>query len=98
MSAAPAEMEFLATTASAATALAALAEPVRSWFLQRFGEPTLIQRTAWPAVTERRHVLISAPTGMGKTLAAFLPLLGMLAAEPPAASPWQCGPSLTGVY
>jgi ATP-dependent Lhr-like helicase len=98
MSAAPSEKEFRAPTASAAVALAALADPVRLWFGQRFGEPTAIQCTAWPAVAAGEHVLVSAPTGTGKTLAALLPLLGRLVTEPPPASPWQCGPMLAGVY
>jgi ATP-dependent Lhr-like helicase len=98
MSGEPSEMEFLTPTATAATAVAALAEAVRAWFRERFGDPTAIQRTAWPAVAAGRHVLISAPTGTGKTLAAFLPLLSKLVTEPPAASPWSCGPALAGLY
>ena len=98
MSATPSEMEFLTSTASAETVLAALTAPVQGWFQQRFGAPTLIQRIAWPTVAAGRHLLVSAPTGTGKTLAAFLPLLGRLIGDAPQASPWQCGPALTGLY
>ena len=36
------------------------------------GEPTEVQERAWPAIARGDHVLVSAPTGTGKTLAAFL--------------------------
>lgn len=44
-----------------------------AWFAEAFGQPTDVQKQAWPLVAEGRHVLISAPTGSGKTLAALLP-------------------------
>jgi ATP-dependent Lhr-like helicase len=72
----------------AATALAALPEPVARWFLQRYGRPTLAQCLAWPAVASGKNLLLSAPTGTGKTLAGFLPILARLfteAADPPSA-------------
>src|SRR4051812_46598364 len=98
MSAASSEMDFLPATASAACAFAALTPPVRAWFQQRFGEPTAIQRSSWPAVSDGRHVLVSAPTGTGKTLAALLPLVSRLFSEPVSASPWPSGLSLVGLY
>ena len=45
---------------------------VRDWFLDQVGTPTHIQRLAWPEIAAGEHVLISAPTGSGKTLTAFL--------------------------
>src|SRR5262245_474661 len=45
---------------------------VRAWFVRRFGEPTEVQRRAWPAIARGEHLLATAPTGSGKTLAAFL--------------------------
>jgi ATP-dependent Lhr-like helicase len=68
-------------------ALASLAAPAARWFAERFGAPTPAQRLAWPALAAGRHLLLSAPTGTGKTLAAFLPLLGRLltGGEGPAA-------------
>jgi ATP-dependent Lhr-like helicase len=45
---------------------------VGRWFGARFGSPTAPQREGWPRIREGGHVLIAAPTGTGKTLAAFL--------------------------
>jgi ATP-dependent Lhr-like helicase len=59
-----------------------LAEPVARWFQHTFGEPTVGQRLAWPAVADGGYLLLCAPTGSGKTLAAFLPILSDLLAHP----------------
>ena len=45
---------------------------VASWFTETIGSPTDVQRTAWREIAQGRHVLVTAPTGNGKTLAAFL--------------------------
>ena len=45
---------------------------IAAWFRERFGEPTPVQEAAWPVIANGSHVLLSAPTGTGKTLAAFL--------------------------
>jgi len=45
---------------------------VAGWFERRFGTPTEPQALGWPAIQEGRDVLLSAPTGSGKTFAAFL--------------------------
>jgi ATP-dependent Lhr-like helicase len=45
---------------------------VRDWFEARFGTPTEPQRLGWPPILAGRSTLISAPTGSGKTFAAFL--------------------------
>ena len=45
---------------------------VERWFSGRFAEPTEPQRRAWPIIGTGRDVLIAAPTGSGKTFAAFL--------------------------
>ncbi len=56
-------------------------EAVARWFRRRYGEPTEIQRAAWSRLPSGQHLLLSAPTGAGKTLAAFLPLLTHLLTE-----------------
>lgn len=48
------------------------------WFSERLGEPTDVQRRAWPLLAAGGHVLVTAPTGTGKTLAAFLGCLDHL--------------------
>ncbi|XXT23345.1 DEAD/DEAH box helicase [Sorangium sp. So ce429] len=45
---------------------------VDRWFRERFGAPAPAQERAWPVIAAGRDTLISAPTGAGKTLAAFL--------------------------
>ena len=45
---------------------------IRQWFSEKVGTPTDIQDRAWPEIAAGRHVLVTAPTGCGKTLAAFL--------------------------
>ena len=42
------------------------------WFQSTLGEPTPVQKEAWPLIAGGHHVLVSAPTGTGKTLSAFL--------------------------
>lgn len=42
------------------------------WFEKNLGEPTAVQQKSWPAIASGQHVLVSAPTGTGKTLSAFL--------------------------
>ena len=42
------------------------------WFTNTFGEPTDVQKAAWPAIAAGKPALVSAPTGTGKTLSAFL--------------------------
>ena len=41
------------------------------WFTNTFGEPTDVQKAAWPAIAAGKPALVSAPTGTGKTLSAF---------------------------
>jgi len=44
---------------------------MREWFSTRFGQPTEPQVAGWPLIRSGSDVLISAPTGSGKTLSAF---------------------------
>jgi ATP-dependent Lhr-like helicase len=79
-------LQTTSASASDESTLPFLPAAVRAWVSQRFGQPTPIQRTAWPALAVGRNVLLSAPTGSGKTLAAFLPLLGELLFASPISS------------
>ena len=58
-----------------------LTPPVREWVAGTFGTLTPPQVAAIPAIHAGEHVLISAPTGTGKTLAAFLAVISELVAS-----------------
>ena len=45
---------------------------VARWFAERVGKPTRIQSLAWREIASGGHLLATAPTGSGKTMAAFL--------------------------
>ncbi|MDR0897429.1 MAG: DEAD/DEAH box helicase [Oscillospiraceae bacterium] len=51
------------------------------WFTRQIGKPTAVQRESWPAIASGDHVLVSAPTGTGKTLSAFLVFVDRLKAR-----------------
>jgi len=53
------------------------------WFREALGEPTAPQVEGWPAVSRGESTLILAPTGTGKTLAAFLWCLDKLMLQTP---------------
>ncbi len=67
------------TLATDELALSVFHPLVRQWFIDRFAEPTGVQRAVWPRVAAGEHVLATAPTGSGKTLAAFLWAIDQLA-------------------
>jgi len=60
------------TTRAAESALLPFHPLIREWFLSSVGRPTEVQARAWPVIARGAHALVSAPTGTGKTLAAFL--------------------------
>lgn len=45
---------------------------IGEWFQEKFPSPTEIQKQSWPVIAVGGNALISAPTGSGKTLTAFL--------------------------
>ncbi len=57
---------------AAENALAWAHPVVQEWFAQRFGSPTEPQIAGWPTILRGEATLLSAPTGSGKTLSAFL--------------------------
>ena len=55
-----------------------LEPPVASWFRSRFDDLTEPQAYAIPLIHRRENVLVSSPTGSGKTLTAFLAIINEL--------------------
>src|SRR5438132_10592755 len=51
---------------------------IARWFESRSREPTEPQRRAWPLIGAGQNALIAAPTGSGKTFAAFLAAIDSL--------------------
>ena len=45
---------------------------IQGWFHDRFRVPTDVQELSWPRIAAGDNLLITAPTGSGKTLTAFL--------------------------
>ncbi|MHB8874803.1 MAG: DEAD/DEAH box helicase [Myxococcaceae bacterium] len=51
---------------------------IARWFSERVGTPSAPQRQGWPLIAAGKDVLIAAPTGSGKTFAAFLAAIDQL--------------------
>ncbi|MDR3634141.1 MAG: DEAD/DEAH box helicase [Isosphaeraceae bacterium] len=76
--------------------LGCLSDPVRAWFTTAFpGGTTPAQALAWPAISRGENLLLVAPTGTGKTLAAFLAIIDELLREHAAGT---LAPGLRCVY
>jgi ATP-dependent Lhr-like helicase len=75
-------LEYHCRPSGSEIALSILVPPVANWFRATYGKPTPCQSAAWPLLAAGKNVLVCAPTGTGKTLAAFLPILTRLVDEP----------------
>jgi ATP-dependent Lhr-like helicase len=68
--------------ASAADPFACFHPVTAAWFRAVFDAPTAPQSMGWPVIARGENALILAPTGTGKTLAAFLWCLDRLMLQP----------------
>ena len=71
-----------AIPASVADPFACFHPVTAAWFRAVFDSPTAPQRMGWPVIARGENALILAPTGTGKTLAAFLWCLDRLMLHP----------------
>jgi ATP-dependent Lhr-like helicase len=58
--------------------LGVLNKYVREWFSSKFDELTPPQKYAFKLISEKSNVLITAPTGSGKTMSGFLSIISRL--------------------
>ena len=71
-------MEKISKVHSTEEVLSLMEPLVSKWFHERFNSLTEPQSMAIPIIHERKSVLISSPTGSGKTLTAFTSILNQL--------------------
>ena len=64
--------------------------PVREWIEAVFPSITAPQRMGWPAIARGESTLVLAPTGTGKTLAAFLWCIDRLMFSAPLEKAQRC--------
>lgn len=60
------------------TSLACLERYVRDWFLKNFKELTPPQKYSFKLISQGKNIIITSPTGSGKSLSAFMTILSDL--------------------
>ena len=60
---------------------------IARWFARAFGDFTRAQKLAIPSILDLESILLTSPTGSGKTFAGFLGIIDYLLREPADAAP-----------
>ncbi len=71
-------IEFYKEPFTAQQSMESLNPFVRNWFAAKYKEPTPPQRYSFKLIREKKNLLITAPTGSGKTFSAFMAVLSDL--------------------
>jgi len=71
-------IEKISTPFSDEESLSVLNQYVRNWFVSNYKELTPPQKFAFKLISENKNVLVTAPTGSGKTMAGFVSILSRL--------------------
>ncbi len=71
-------IEFYKEPFTAQESLESLNPFVRKWFASKYSEPTPPQRYSFKLMKEGKNLLITAPTGSGKTFSAFMAVISDL--------------------
>ncbi|MGC8567958.1 MAG: ATP-dependent helicase [Candidatus Micrarchaeia archaeon] len=71
-------IETINTPFSDEESLGSLNSYVRAWFTKNFKELSPPEKFAFKLISEKKNVLITAPTGSGKTLSGFLSIISKL--------------------
>ena len=71
-------MQYLEKPFSVEESLECLNIFIRKWFEKKYKVPTPPQRYSFKLISEKKNVLITAPTGSGKTFSAFMSILSDL--------------------
>ncbi|MCY0868632.1 MAG: ATP-dependent helicase [Desulfurococcus sp.] len=74
-------VEYAVNDYSSREVLGELRPYIREWLIKKYGDLTPVQRRTLPLVKKGFNILVSSPTGTGKTLAVFLGVLDSMYRE-----------------
>ena len=55
---------------------------IHKWFQSNSWKPFDFQERSWKAILDKKHGIVNAPTGSGKTYSLLLPMLAEMARTP----------------